>query len=309
MAIFRYYQSDKRLPEPVSGNTFSVAFEHGWFWHIPLRNGLTSIGVVFGQEARHDPGLSIDDIFDGYVSQCPEIMELLSSAERSTAEPYSRTRICRDFSFTSSRFYHKGVVLIGDAACFIDPLFSSGVHLTTFSGLLAARSINTRLRGLSTDAECFAEYETRYRQEFAKFYDFLAAFYDVNQQYQSAFWSQRKVSAWQEKSNAEYKALLYGHHDDTVGDHVDPGTDRANLGAILFPEATGGPIVSDSMRQKRSRLLGSLFNELTRLQLQALLMERRPPEAPIRQGGLVPSPDGMHWSVPNALHDDLVAVI
>jgi halogenation protein CepH len=298
MSIFRYYRGGGRLPEPFAGNVYSVAFEHGWFWHIPLRNGLTSVGAVFGAEMDR-PSIGPDALFDHFVSQCPEICELLAGAERVNEGTYSPTRTKRDFSYTTSAFFKNGVVLVGDAACFLDPLFSSGVHLSTFSGLLAARSINTRLRGLSDDDECFVEYETRYRREFALFYDFLAAFYDVHRQHDSDFWRRRKVSASPDRWNAEYVDLLDGvdgFMDGSTGTRANFWTSRTELGSILFPNATGQTVETHAARRQRSRLLASLFGELTRLQLQAILRDRRPIETPIRQDGLIPSLDGLHWT-------------
>nr|BFE50783.1 hypothetical protein GCM10017745_42100 [Saccharothrix mutabilis subsp. capreolus] len=46
IALFGYFLGGKRMPEPVSGNILAVAFEHGWFWYIPLSDELTSVGVV-----------------------------------------------------------------------------------------------------------------------------------------------------------------------------------------------------------------------------------------------------------------------
>jgi FAD-dependent halogenase len=309
MSVFRYYQHGGRLPEPVSGNVLSVAFEHGWFWYIPLRNGLTSVGAVFGQEQSR-PSTSSDALFDDFLSQCPEVRELLAGAVRVTEGTYGRTRIWRDFSYTTSAFFRNGVILVGDAACFLDPLFSSGVHMTTYSALLAARSINTRLRGLSNDEECFTEYEIRFRREFALFYDFIAAFYDVHRQHKSDFWNRRKVSASPERWNAEYTDLLDGvdgFMDSPTGNRADFWKARTQLGAILFPQAAQ-TIESELTRRQRSRMLGSLFRELTELQLQAILEAKPPTQAPIRQGGLISSPDGLHWTTTSAA-EGVAAVI
>lgn len=310
MSVFRYYQGGKRLPEPIAGNVLSVAFEHGWFWYIPLRNGLTSVGAVFDQEQGRGSA-NPDALFDRFVSQCPEIEEFLGGAERITDGTYGQTRVMRDFSYTTRAFYREGVVLVGDAACFLDPLFSSGVHLSTYSGLLAARSINTRLRGLLNDVECFAEYEARYRREFALFYDFLVAFYDVHQ-HKSDFWRRRKVSTSPDRQNADYIDLLNGtggFKDSPMGDRAEFWAARTQLGATLFPKAAGQAVETEATRRERSRLLATLFGELTRLQLQAILQDKRPTETPIRSDGLIPTPDGLHWSESGEDLESVVAVI
>ncbi len=103
-------------------------------------------------------------------------------------------------------------MLIGDAACFIDPLFSSGVHLATYSALLAARSVNTLLApGASLDeATCFSEYEQRYRREFGLFYQFLLSFYDMHHDKESYFWIARKVLGTEEMANEAFIRLVAG---------------------------------------------------------------------------------------------------
>jgi len=310
MSVFRYYRGAARLPEPVSGNVLSVAFSNGWFWYIPLRNGLTSVGAVFDQEqGRGSRGP--DDLFEHFLKQCPEIEVLLGGSERVVEGPYGETRVCRDFSYTSSAFYREGLVLVGDAACFLDPLFSSGVHLSTYSGLLAARSINTRLRGLSDDTKCFLEYEARYRREFALFYDFLVAFYDVHKE-KSEFWSRRKVFGSSEEHNIFYMDLLNADPEqgnNAAAQRAEFWATRTQLGATLFPQAVGTMQETETAKRERSRLLAALFAELTRLQLQTMLGDKRPVETPLYEGGLIPSPDGLHWQPSNEEDEGLVAVI
>jgi FAD-dependent halogenase len=303
VAIFRYYKGSERLPEPLAGNVFTVAFQHGWFWHIPLRNDLVSVGVVFGKEqAQGIKESGYDEVFEKFLHQCPEVEALLANAERVTEGLYGITRICQDFSYTSNAFYKNGLVLVGDTACFIDPLFSSGVHLSTYSALLAARSINTRLRGELSDAECFAEYEARYRREYLRFYDFLVAFYDAHQQDNSDFWRARKVANSPEKMNREYIDLIARPELGADGDskNIDAfWKNRSDLSSRLFPEATNQSTSEVDSQRQRSRFLASLFRELTQLQLQAILQEKRPSEKPIRTNGLIPSRDGFHWTLSN----------
>ena len=72
------------------------------------------------------------------------------------------------------------MVLVGDAACFVDPGFSSGVHLATYGALLAARSINSVLAQAVDEDTAFREFEERYRREYGVFYEFLVSFYDLH---------------------------------------------------------------------------------------------------------------------------------
>jgi halogenation protein CepH len=313
ISIFRYYKGGGRLPEPNAGNQFSATFKHGWFWYIPLREDLTSVGVVFGQDqAQGLNAANYDETFDAFVEQCPEIKNLLADAVPTTEEPYNKTRACKDFAYTTTSFFNNGLALVGDTACFIDPLFSSGVHLATYSGLLAARAINTSLRGQLAEDEVFAEYEARFRREYANFYDFLIAFYDIHQHDDSPFWSARKVDCSPERTNREYIDLVVGSTKEKAKPSNDLDafwTKRAALGVILFPDAAVWTSDRDEAAKKRSQFLASLFGELSQLQLQAILQEKRPLESPIRPNGLIPSRDGFHWEAPRAAAPDAPATV
>ena len=164
MAIYTYFENGKRNPPPLSGNITCAAFDKGWFWYIPLSDTLTSVGAVIGKEFVNE--LKKKDhsvVFAELLDQCSLIKDFLSPAKRVAEGIYAPVRIRKDWSYTTARFWKPGLVLVGDAACFIDPVFSSGVHLATYSAMLAARSINTCLKGTIDEQPCFDEFEARYR--------------------------------------------------------------------------------------------------------------------------------------------------
>ncbi len=177
-ALFGYYNGGRRLPPPMSGSILNVTFEYGWFWYIPLAPALTSVGAVVPVEFHHMLDDGYENAMKRFIEACPDIMELLEGTERIKEGTYGQLRVRRDWSYCNTGFCRPGLVLIGDAACFVDPLFSRGIHLSTYSGLLAARSINSILDAASGEQEYLNEFETRYRNEYAKFYQFLATFYE-----------------------------------------------------------------------------------------------------------------------------------
>lgn len=209
IALFTYYSGGKRVPAPNEGALISAAFDGGWFWYIPLTKDLTSVGVVidrkFSKELK-DPA----EAMDKFIDLCPIIKEYLSDAKRIETGEYGKFRVRRDYSYCNTSFYKAGVILVGDAACFVDPVFSSGVHLATYSGLLAGRSVNSCLDGLIDEKVVFNEYENRYRKEYRTFYDFLISFYDVEQSVEGYFWSARKVRNTKERDNAAFVSLVAG---------------------------------------------------------------------------------------------------
>ena len=210
VALFGYYEGGGRLPEPQSGSIYVAAFDEGWFWYIPLSDTLTSVGAVVDRKhldrLRQDPEVAMNYFMD----RCPSIREILGAGRRVTEGIYGEYRVRKDWSYCNTRFFGNGAVLVGDAACFIDPVFSSGVHLGTYGALLAARSINTCLSGELDEERSFEEFELRYRREYGNFYQFLLAFYDMHQDEQSYFWKARDVMKSEESSNEAFVRLVSG---------------------------------------------------------------------------------------------------
>jgi halogenation protein CepH len=104
----------------------------------------------------------------------------------------SPVRVIRDYSYSSRRFHGPGYLLAGDAACFIDPVFSTGVHLACLSGYLAAETIDA-IRSGADETEALASYDGRYRAAFERYLSFLYFFYDHHVDPQSYFWEARKI--------------------------------------------------------------------------------------------------------------------
>lgn len=186
-ALFGYFDGGERLPPPMSGSILNVTFEHGWFWYIPLAPTLTSVGAVVPVERTHLLDDGHEKAMQRFIDACPTIKQFLAGAKRITEGIYGQMRVRKDWSYCNTRFCRPGLVLVGDAACFVDPLFSSGIHLATYSALLAARSINSILASESGEEAYLNEFETRYRKEYAKFYQFLVTFYEENRDQEDYF--------------------------------------------------------------------------------------------------------------------------
>lgn len=194
IALFGYFEGGKRLAPPYSGNVLTAAFESGWFWYIPLSDTLTSVGAVVRHELADKVQGDREKALMSLISECPMISDYLANARRVTEGVYGEIRVRKDYSYSADRYWRPGMVLVGDAACFVDPVLSTGVHLATYSGLLAARSINTVLAGKLTEALAFTEFEGRYRREYGTFYEFLVSFYDTHVDESSYFWQAKKVT-------------------------------------------------------------------------------------------------------------------
>jgi halogenation protein CepH len=188
LAVFGYYAGAEGLSGPVEGNILSAAFDEGWFWFIPLHDGTTSVGAVV--DAKRFAGEAAGDASALYlrlVRACAPV-----AARVRNAEVVSPIRVIRDYSYCSRRFYGPGYLLAGDAACFIDPVFSTGVQLACLSGYLASRAVGAILGGADEQAEQ-VRYDACYRAAFERYLNFLYFFYDHHRDPESYFWTARKV--------------------------------------------------------------------------------------------------------------------
>jgi FAD-dependent halogenase len=87
VAVFGYFQNGGRLPPPNSGNIFSVAFDRGWFWYIPLSDTLTSVGAVIGQEYTDVLADGPEAALGHLIQECGPIENLLRDATRVRSGP------------------------------------------------------------------------------------------------------------------------------------------------------------------------------------------------------------------------------
>lgn len=302
-ALFGYYENGKRFPSPKEGNILSAAFDEGWFWYIPVTATMTSVGAVFHAPDGGKPKAlegDLEEAMSSFIKRCPVIEDFLKDATRVKEGPYGQLRVRKDWSYTNSTFWGDGLVLLGDSACFVDPLLSQGVHLATYSALLAARSINSCLKGLVSEERAFQEFEARYRREYSLFYEYLTSLYDMNSDQESFFWAARSLLKTEERGNEAFVRLLGGqaNADRSIAVAQDFFDVRQGSGAalekIMNPEPEEGGESSGGAHVHK--FLPELDHEATQMQMLAKFREDRPVEKPLHEGGLITSEDGMHWA-------------
>lgn len=300
LAVFGYFAGGQRMPSPYSGNIFCAAFDQGWLWYIPLRADLTSVGAVIGPDntaaVQRDPRRAWRSMID----QCAPVRAMLDGVPLAISPPYGQVRVRKDYSYWKTAFWAPGMVLVGDAACFVDPVLSSGVHLATYGALLAARSINSCLDGTLCEQASLAEFESRYRREYGIFYEFLISFYDMHQDEKSYFWSAKRVTD-APASEAEAFIDLVGGLISGDAALVDSSSldARWTAAAADLSGAVGKLAAGDDRRNPlfESTVIRETFAEGGRLQEQALYGEVLDAADPPASGALVSSRDGLGWSV------------
>ncbi|HEY6169439.1 MAG TPA: NAD(P)/FAD-dependent oxidoreductase [Verrucomicrobiae bacterium] len=177
IAVWTYYKGSKREPGMDEGQT-TVAMipDKGWFWHIPMHDDMVSVGVV--AEGKYLTRGGVRDpkaIFHREVEENLWIKDHLSVGQ-STGDYY----VTSEYSHHSRHCGSEGLLLVGDAFCFLDPVFSSGLMLALKSGVLAADAVHEALLARDFSPSRFAPYASALRQGIENMRKLVYAFYDPN---------------------------------------------------------------------------------------------------------------------------------
>jgi flavin-dependent dehydrogenase len=189
MAVWSYWEGGKRYKGDLEGNIFSVTFKEGWIWIIPQKDNQYSVGVVTAIENNERiREIGPDAFYHECLAQCSLAKEILE-----TAKQCAEVTVLREWSYECKILSEGNAFFCGDSACFIDPLFSQGVHLATYSGMMAAAAIDHLYENPGDKKEVHEWYEKSYREAYWRYHKFVAGFYACNDEPNSTFWSNRKI--------------------------------------------------------------------------------------------------------------------
>src|SRR5947209_7215766 len=170
VAIFAHYKNVPRPEGRDAGNTMIVVLRDAWFWLIPVSADTMSVGLVVGRDHLRGCGLTPEELLRRTIDGAPYLAERMKDAEQVT-----QVFVRRDFSFMVKRRTGKNFALIGDAAGFLDPIFSTGVFMAMKSADLAANAIDLRLRKGSMRR--LKRYDRAFQTAMNKYFRFIANFY------------------------------------------------------------------------------------------------------------------------------------
>ena len=196
LAVYGYYTGAKRLPGRDETNIFIEAHPRGWLWNIPLHTGWTSVGAVVDSESGQEGvgKLGLRQFLQSQLAAAPHMNEMLEDATL-VSGPF----IVKDWSYVCERTVGDGYILAGDAACFVDPLFSSGVHLALMSGVLAAAYVTTVSKDPGLTEAAGEAYQELYFREYSHFRELARLFYSSNLASEGYFWETRRLLDEDEK--------------------------------------------------------------------------------------------------------------
>ena len=176
IAIWTRYKGAKRDPGVDEGAT-TVAYvkEKGWFWHIPLKDDIVSTGIVAERDYLYRDGRDLKEIYEREIKENKWVEEHLSEGEQ-----FGEYWVTGEYSYRAENCATDGLVLIGDAFAFLDPVFSSGVYLALTTGALGADAVAKALDEGDTSAYQFRDYGERVCKAIEWMRKLVYAFYDDN---------------------------------------------------------------------------------------------------------------------------------
>ena len=242
LSIYRYYQGGSHLEGEASGNILVESCPHGWFWKIPLKNHVSSVGLVTDSENARErmKSGSLESLFQESIGQTQYISSFLSGAT-----PIGECVVTRDWSYRMKHFVGERHCLIGDAACFIDPLFSTGVHLAIYSAVMAAALIRTVFEKPDLAAMASRTFEKSYRFQYEHFRELARLFYGSNRSVDSYFWQARQITG--ETHYLPREAFIRA-----VSGQVQHGYERSTLAHGNLP-GSFAKAVSDHEKERKHR--------------------------------------------------------
>src|SRR4051812_37665963 len=175
IAVWTYYKDSKRGEGVDEGDT-TVAYvpDKGWFWHIPQHDGMTSVGIVAeGKYLTRDGVKDPKAIFHREVEENLWVKDRLSAGQ-STGEYFITSEYSRHSRYCAA----PGLLLLGDALAFLDPVFSSGVMLALKTGTVAAEEIHKGIVANDLSPAQFANYGKTMRTSVENMRKLVYAFYD-----------------------------------------------------------------------------------------------------------------------------------
>lgn len=172
LAIFGHFAGVKLDEGEARGDTVIVRLGNKWFWIIPLSEEKVSVGCVMDADEFARAKTSPEAVFDSIVESCTVMRARMADARR--LNPIQTTG---DFSYHNKRLIDRRLLRVGDAAGFMDPIFSAGVYLAMHSGKLAAEAIVQSLAEGDDGAPRFRAYERRVYRSMKFYWQMVEGYY------------------------------------------------------------------------------------------------------------------------------------
>ena len=172
VAYFEHFEGVIRPSGPAAGCFGLTVLDEGWFWLIPLDDQRTSVGFVARETLHRTLDIPAEDRFWWAVERTPIMAERMANARGP-----SRNRVISDFTYRCDPFAGPGFFLVGDAAAFLDPVWSTGLTLGLLAAEQAAAGVVRLSRGARPAAER-ARYQVWASRVVGRAFELVEGFYD-----------------------------------------------------------------------------------------------------------------------------------
>jgi flavin-dependent dehydrogenase len=172
LALFGHFENVALDAGEARTDTIIVRLENKWFWVIPVSATKTSVGIVFDKDEFTASDGTPQEIFQRWVESTPPVRKRMKEARL-----VGSFQTTSDFSYHNRRLIGPRLLRVGDAAGFMDPIFSAGVYLATWSGKLAAEVIVKCLERGKPSSRLFTAYEKRVRKGLRFYWRVVESYY------------------------------------------------------------------------------------------------------------------------------------
>jgi geranylgeranyl reductase family protein len=172
VAVFNHFTNVREENNPGRHGDIQIGnHKEGWVWAIPIREDVMSVGAVTRVEVLKQS--TPHEIFQRHYTRIPRIVSRLQGAT-----PVGDVRGESDFSYHSDTLVGPGYFIVGDAGCFVDPIFSGGVYLAVVSGMKAAETIDVILTGQVPEQTAQLHYQNFYKTGYDCYFRLIYGFYE-----------------------------------------------------------------------------------------------------------------------------------
>lgn len=173
-AVHGWFNGVDRGARPDDIHIHFLPCKRGWVWQIPITEETTSIGVVAEREVFLQGKRDHAAWFKELSHSAPDIADAMRNAS-----PVNDLTVEADYSYSMRTFVGNGWMLIGDAARFVDPIFSSGMSVAMYSAKFASERILKALESGDTSRAVLEPYETRLKMGTSIWYEFILLYYKL----------------------------------------------------------------------------------------------------------------------------------
>jgi flavin-dependent dehydrogenase len=172
LAVFGHFANVALDAGQKGGDTIIIRLENKWFWIIPLSAEKTSVGCVMDQQEFTQAKTAPEKLFTQIWQGAPAVRERMQNARL-----LGNMHVTSDFSYKNRRFVGQRLMRVGDAAGFMDPIFSAGVYLACYSGKLAAQVVVDSLRAGDDGSTRMDAYEKRIQNAMKNYWEMVEGYY------------------------------------------------------------------------------------------------------------------------------------